>query len=106
MNKRGFGERAIVQLTMVRFREFVREPEAVFCDIGLPGGMDGHEVARTLRAGNKFGHTELTDEMLYDGLTNVYTNELMGELAEYTAEKAGITGGDIIAPSTNPDSRE
>jgi acetyl-CoA C-acetyltransferase len=33
----------------------------------------------------------LVDEMLYDGLTNVYSNELMGEIAEYTAEKAGLT---------------
>lgn len=24
-------------------------PEVVFCDIGLPGGMDGHAVARALR---------------------------------------------------------
>lgn len=24
-------------------------PEAVFCDLGLPGGMDGHAVARALR---------------------------------------------------------
>jgi len=64
-------------------------------ELVLAGGMECMSQApyliRTLRAGNKFGHTELVDEMLYDGLTNVYTNELMGELAEYTAEKAGIT---------------
>ena len=33
----------------------------------------------------------MVDEMLYDGLTNVYSQELMGVLAEYTAEKAGLT---------------
>jgi len=64
-------------------------------DLILAGGIESMSQApyliRTLRSGNKFGHTELVDEMLYDGLTNVYTNELMGELAEYTAEKAGIT---------------
>jgi len=64
-------------------------------ELVLAGGMECMSQApyliRTLRAGNKFGHTELVDEMLYDGLTNVYTNELMGDLAEYTAEKAGIT---------------
>jgi acetyl-CoA C-acetyltransferase len=64
-------------------------------ELVLAGGIESMSLApflvRTLRAGNKFGHAELTDEMLYDGLTNVYTNELMGELAEYTAEKAGIT---------------
>jgi CheY-like chemotaxis protein len=27
-----------------------RRPQAVLCDIGLPGAMDGYEVARTLRA--------------------------------------------------------
>jgi acetyl-CoA C-acetyltransferase len=64
-------------------------------DLILAGGIESMSQApyltRTMRAGSKFGHTELVDEMLYDGLTNVYSNELMGELAEYTAEKAGIT---------------
>jgi acetyl-CoA C-acetyltransferase len=64
-------------------------------DLILAGGIESMSQApfllRTLRSGNKFGHTEMVDEMLYDGLTNVYSNELMGELAEYTAEKAGIT---------------
>jgi len=64
-------------------------------DLVLAGGMESMTQApfliRTLRAGNKFGHTECIDMMLYDGLTNVYSNELMGELAEYTAEKAGIS---------------
>jgi acetyl-CoA C-acetyltransferase len=64
-------------------------------DVILAGGIESMSQApfllRSLRAGNKFGHTEMVDEMLYDGLTNVYTNELMGDLAEYTAEKAGIT---------------
>ncbi len=64
-------------------------------DVILAGGIESMSTApfltRTMRAGNKFGHTELVDEMLYDGLTNVYSGELMGELAEYTAEKAGLT---------------
>ena len=61
----------------------------------LAGGIESMSQApflsRTMRGGNKFGHGEMVDEMLYDGLTNVYTNELMGEIAEYTAEKAGLT---------------
>jgi acetyl-CoA C-acetyltransferase len=61
----------------------------------LAGGIESMSQApflsRTMRAGNKFGHGELVDEMLYDGLTNVYSQELMGVLAEYTAEKAGLT---------------
>lgn len=64
-------------------------------DLILAGGIEAMSQApfiiRTMRAGNKFGHSECVDEMLFDGLTNIYTNELMGELAEYTAEKAGIT---------------
>ena len=64
-------------------------------DLILAGGIESMSQApyliRTLRSGNKFGHAELVDEMLYDGLTNVYSKELMGELADYTAEKAGIT---------------
>jgi len=64
-------------------------------DLILAGGMESMSQApfliRTLRTGNKFGHGELVDEMLYDGLTDVYSNLAMGELAEYTAEKAGIT---------------
>jgi len=64
-------------------------------DLILAGGIESMSQApflsRTMRAGNKFGHGELVDEMLYDGLTNVYSNQLMGELAEYTAERAGIT---------------
>jgi acetyl-CoA C-acetyltransferase len=64
-------------------------------DVILAGGIESMSQApylsRALRAGSKFGHTEMVDEMLYDGLTNIYSKELMGELAEYTAEKAGIT---------------
>jgi signal transduction histidine kinase/DNA-binding response OmpR family regulator len=34
-------------------------PNIVLCDIGLPGGMDGYAVARTLRAEPKLGSTRL-----------------------------------------------
>lgn len=64
-------------------------------DLVLAGGIESMSQApflsRTMRAGSKFGHAEMVDEMLYDGLTNVYSGELMGVLAEYTAEKAGLT---------------
>jgi acetyl-CoA C-acetyltransferase len=64
-------------------------------ELVLAGGIESMSSApflsRTMRGGNKFGHGEMVDEMLYDGLTNVYSNELMGEIAEYTAEKAGLT---------------
>ncbi|MCK4340445.1 MAG: thiolase family protein [Phycisphaerae bacterium] len=67
-------------------------------DLVLAGGIESMSQApfliRTMRAGNKFGHSECVDMMLYDGLTNIYSNELMGEIAEYTAEKAGISRED------------
>ena len=63
-------------------------------DLILAGGIESMTQApflsRTMRGGNKFGHGEMTDEMLYDGLTNVFSQELMGVIAEYTAEKAGL----------------
>ncbi|MBU0640472.1 MAG: acetyl-CoA C-acyltransferase [Planctomycetes bacterium] len=43
------------------------------------------------RFGFKFGDTKLVDLMQHDGLTNVYDGDLMGVIAEYTAEKAGLT---------------
>jgi acetyl-CoA C-acetyltransferase len=67
-------------------------------DLVMAGGIECMSTApflsRTMRAGNKFGHGEMVDDMLYDGLTNVYSGELMGEIAEYTAEKAGLSRED------------
>ncbi len=64
-------------------------------DVVLAGGIESMSQApflvRGVRAGIKFGNAEFVDEMQYDGLTNVYTGEAMGDLAEYTAQKAGIT---------------
>jgi acetyl-CoA C-acetyltransferase len=61
----------------------------------LAGGMESMSGApfllRNMRGGQKFGHDQAVDEMLYDGLTNAYDGALMGELAEYTADKAGIS---------------
>ena len=36
MSERPFGERSLVQLTLVRFREFIRQPEAVFWTFVFP----------------------------------------------------------------------
>ncbi|MBL8880389.1 MAG: acetyl-CoA C-acyltransferase [Phycisphaerales bacterium] len=64
-------------------------------DLVLTGGIESMTqapfISRTMRAGNKFGNVELIDSMLYDGLTNVYDNEIMGVIAEETAAKAGAT---------------
>lgn len=61
----------------------------------LAGGIESMSNApfliRNMRAGQKFGSTQLVDVMEYDGLTNVYDNTIMGVVAEETATKAGIT---------------
>src|SRR5262245_18290071 len=61
----------------------------------LAGGIESMSQApfliRNMRTGQKFGNTELVDEMAYDGLTNVYDNQIMGAIAEETASRAGVT---------------
>lgn len=61
----------------------------------LAGGVECMSQApflvRGMRAGHKFGTTELVDVMQYDGLTNVYDNGIMGVIAEETATRAAIT---------------
>jgi acetyl-CoA C-acetyltransferase len=77
---------------------------AMFADIAiraaeaqvvLAGGIESMSQApfliRNMRSGQKFGNTELVDEMAYDGLTNVYDNQIMGAIAEETATRAGVT---------------
>jgi acetyl-CoA C-acetyltransferase len=63
-------------------------------DLVLAGGIESMSQApfllRGVRAGHKLGNADLVDEMLCDGLTNVYDGALMGALADYTATKAGI----------------
>lgn len=64
-------------------------------DVVMAGGIESMTLApflsRTMRAGSKFGNVELIDSMLFDGLTNIYDNEIMGVIAEETAAKAGVT---------------
>ncbi len=64
-------------------------------EIVMAGGIESMSQApylvRNVRLGIKFGDAPFVDEMQYDGLTNVYSGESMGALADYTAEKAGIT---------------
>ncbi len=64
-------------------------------DVVLAGGMESMSLApffvRGMRTGNKFGNVDFVDGMLYDGLTNVYDNAVMGVIAEETATKACIT---------------
>lgn len=70
----------------------IRAAEA---QVVLAGGIESMSQApflvRNMRTGQKFGNTELVDEMAYDGLTNVYDNQIMGAIAEETATRAGVT---------------
>ena len=61
----------------------------------LAGGIESMSQApyltRGMRAGTKFGDAQFVDGLLYDGLTNVFDGDLMGVIAEETAEKFGLT---------------
>jgi acetyl-CoA C-acetyltransferase len=43
-----------------------------------------------MRSGIKAGNTQLVDGMIHDGLWDSFSNTHMGNLAEYTAKKAGV----------------
>ncbi len=63
-------------------------------EIAVCGGMESMTNAphlAYLRAGIKYGDTKLIDHMVYDGLWCSFNDKHMGNLAEYTAKKAGIT---------------
>lgn len=64
-------------------------------DVVLAGGMEN--MSQTpyympkARYGQKYGHGQLIDGLVMDGLTDVYNQSLMGVCADATAEKYGIT---------------
>ena len=63
-------------------------------DIAVAGGMESMTNAPhmlRIRAGIKYGDTKAIDHMVYDGLWCSFNDQHMGNLAEYTAKKAGIT---------------
>jgi acetyl-CoA C-acetyltransferase len=47
-----------------------------------------------LRGGVKAGNQNLVDGMIHDGLWDSFSNQHMGSLAEYTAQKAGVSRAD------------
>ena len=61
----------------------------------VAGGMENMSLAPHLvpgsRSGWKFGHTQLVDSMLHDGLWCACENQGMGSLADYTAAKCNIS---------------
>ena len=64
----------------------------------VAGGMESMSNAPHflpgMRGGVKAGNQQLTDLMIHDGLWDSFSNQHMGNLAEYTARKAGISRAD------------
>ena len=66
------------------------------CKVVIAGGMESMSnapffVSGSVRRGAKFGDMKLSDSMINDGLWCAFENKHMGVLAEYTAEKSGIS---------------
>lgn len=64
-------------------------------DVVVAGGMESMSnipfYLPQTRWGNKFGHSQIVDGLLKDGLTDVYNGQAMGICADATAEKYGIS---------------
>jgi acetyl-CoA C-acetyltransferase len=64
----------------------------------VAGGMESMSNAPHyvfgMRAGIKVGNSQLVDGMIHDGLWDSFSNSHMGNLAEYSAKKAGVTRQD------------
>jgi len=64
-------------------------------DIVIAGGMESMSnvpfYLDSMRWGNKYGNTQMTDGLAKDGLTDVYDGKAMGNAAELCAGTCGIT---------------
>ena len=64
-------------------------------ELVIAGGMESMTRAPYIllkgREGYRMGHGELLDALIYDGLTDAYTNKHMGVFADRCAEKFGFT---------------
>jgi acetyl-CoA C-acetyltransferase len=64
----------------------------------VAGGMESMSNAPYyvygMRGGIKAGNQSLVDGMIHDGLWDSFSNQHMGNLAEYTARKAGVSRAD------------
>ena len=64
----------------------------------VAGGMESMSNAphyiSGMRSGIKAGNSQLVDGMIHDGLWDSFANTHMGNLAEYTAKKAGVSRED------------
>ena len=62
-------------------------------DIIIASGQENMSLGKHgsyMRDGSKFGDTKLIDFMMYDGLTDAFSEEIMGITAENIADKFGI----------------
>ena len=68
-------------------------------DIVVAGGMENMSRAPYLlqkaRAGYRYGHDMLIDHMLSEGLTDAYDGKSMGEMAQITADRQGLTRSEL-----------
>lgn len=64
-------------------------------DLVVVGGMENMSripyYVPKARYGQKYGHGELIDGLVFDGLTDVYNHTLMGVSADNTAKKYGVS---------------
>jgi acetyl-CoA C-acetyltransferase len=64
----------------------------------VAGGMESMSNAPFylygMRGGVKAGNQQIVDGMIHDGLWDSFSNQHMGNLAEYTAQKAGVSRAD------------
>jgi acetyl-CoA C-acetyltransferase len=64
----------------------------------VAGGMESMSNAPFylygMRGGVKAGNQQIVDGMIHDGLWDSFSNQHMGNLAEYTAKKAGVSRAD------------
>jgi len=67
-------------------------------DIVVAGGMESMSnvpfYVESMRWGNRYGNTTLTDGLAKDGLTDVYDGKAMGNAAELCAKECGISRSD------------
>lgn len=63
--------------------------------VAVAGGLEGMSGAPHMlpsgRAGLRFGHGQINDHMLTDGLEDAYSHEAMGVLAQRTADNADLS---------------
>jgi len=74
---------------------------SVFVAGGQESMSNAPYLLKTARSGFRLGNAEATDMLIHDGLWCSFNDCHMGELAEYTAEKASLTREELDAFSAD-----